>query len=170
MADVSLNFRQAAYAAETGRVLILLFTLEHASLAEPILISSDPTVELTELSTPTEKVYGTISNGNTFIFYPMNIKLPDDADEGMGEMTLEIDNVHRSLVQTIRSISTPVTVKTEIILDNDLDTVEVSWPEFILSNISYNATTISGTLRPELLEKEPFPAGSFTPSYFRGMF
>jgi len=55
-------------------------------------------------------------------------------------------------------------------MDNALDTIDASWPEFQLTNISYNATTITGTLRLETLESEPYPAGSFTPGYFPGLF
>ncbi len=168
--DVSLNFRQAAYAAETGNFPIVLFTITHSSLTDSILISSDPTQRLTEYTTGTEVVYGTVSRGDNYIFYPMRLKLPDDTDEGMGELTLEIDNVHRTLTQTIRSIFTPPVINTEIVLSNTLDVVEAQWPEFMLTSISYNASVISGKLRAEMLEKEPFPALTFCPAYFPGMF
>lgn len=168
--SVSLNFRQAAYAQETGRVLIILMTLDHDSLSEPIRLSSDPTQRLTEYTTDSEVVYGTVSRGDNYIFFPMRIKLPDDTDDGPGEMTLEIDNVHRQYTQTIRSIFTPVTVKTEIILDDTPDVVEAQWPEFLMTNIKYNDTIISATLKLEILENEPFPAGTFSPSYFPGLF
>lgn len=168
--SVSLNFRQSAYASETGRVLIALLTLDHEDLAEPIRISSDPTQRITELTTDSDVVYGTVSRGDTFIFLPMKIKLPSDTEEGPGELSIEIDNVHRTYTETIRSIFTPVSVKLEIVMDNALDTVEVSWPEFLLTNIKYNATTISATMKLETLEREPFPAGTFTPGQFPGLF
>jgi len=170
MTTVSLNFKDAAFSQETGRVPIALITLDHADLVSPIRISTDPTQELTELTTDTQKVYGTISNGKTYIFLPVRIKLPDDTDEGPGEMQLEVDNVHRAYTETIRSIYTPATCQVDIVMDNALDTIDASWPEFQMTNISYNATTITGTLKLETLETEPFPAGGFTPSYFPGLF
>lgn len=170
MTTVSLNFREAAFAAETGRVLIALLTIDHPDLAEPIRISTDPTQRLEELTTDEEVVYGTVSRGETFLFCPVRIRLPDDKDDGPGEMTLEVDNVHRDLTATIRSIFTPASITVEMVMDNDLDTVEAQWPEFLLTNISYDATTITGTLKLETLEREPFPAGSFSPAYFRGLF
>ncbi len=100
----------------------------------------------------------------------MRIKLPDETDEGPGEMQLEIDNIHRAYMETIRSVFTPVTCQLDLVMDNALDTVDASWPEFKLTNITYNATTITGTLRLETLESEPYPAGSMTPSYFSGLF
>ena len=63
MTTVSLNFRQAAYVQETGRVIIGLITLSHEDLAESILISTDPTQRLKEYTTDTEVVYGTVSRG-----------------------------------------------------------------------------------------------------------
>ena len=168
--SVSLNFRQSAYAQETGRVLIALMTITHEDLAEPIRISSDPTQRIEEYTTDADVVYGTVSRGNTFLFLPVRIKLPDETEAGPGDITLEIDNIHRQYVETIRSISSPPTVTTELIMDNTLDTVEAQWPEFLLTDITYDAMTITGTLRLETLEREPFPCGQFTPSGFPGIF
>jgi len=170
MTTVSLNFKEAAFAQETGRVPIALITLSHPDLTDDIRISTDPTQELTELTTVTEKVYGTVSNSKIYVFLPVRIKLPDDTEQGPGTMTLEIDNVHRAYTETIRSVNTPVTCQVDIVMDNALNTIDASWPEFKLTNISYNATTITGTLKLETLETEPYPAGCFTPSYFPGLF
>lgn len=168
--SVSLNFRQSAYAQETGRVLIALVTITHDALAEPIRISTDPTQRIEEYTTDTDVVYGTISRGNTFLFLPVRIKLPDETEAGPGDITLEIDNIHRQYVETIRSISSPPAVTVELVMDNTPDTVEAQWPEFLLADITYDSVTISGTLRMETLMREPFPCGTFTPSGFPGVF
>lgn len=170
MTDISLNFKEAAFAQETGRVPIVLITLSHDDLAEDILISTDPTQELTGLTTDLEKVYGTISNGDNYIFLPVRIKLPDDTEDGPGLMQLEIDNVHRAYTESIRTIFTPVTCQVDIVMDNALDTIDASWPEFLLTNIKYDAAIITGTLTLETLMTEPFPAGTFIPSQFPGLF
>jgi len=168
--SVSLNFRQAAYASETGRFPIGLITISHPDLAEDILVSTDPTGRLEEHTTTAQVVYGTVSRGNTYLFFPMRIKLPDDTDEGPGEMQIEIDNVHRTYIETIRSIFTPASFTVEWVMDNDPDTVEASWPEFELWHVQYNESTITGTLKMETFEKEPYPSGSFTPAQFPGLF
>ena len=80
MTTTSLNFREATNAQETGRVPIALITLSHADLADDILISTDPTQELSGLTTDTEKVYGTTSDSKEYVFLPVRIKLPDDTD------------------------------------------------------------------------------------------
>jgi len=169
MTTTSLNFREAANAQETGRVPIALITLSHADLVDDIRISTDPTEELGS-TTDLEKVYGTTSDSKEYVFLPVRIKLPDDTDEGPGEMQLEFDNVHRAYTEAIRDVFTPVTCQIDLVMDNALDTIDASWPEFKLTNINYDATTIIGTLKLETLETEPYPAGSFVPSYFSGLF
>ena len=168
MTTTSLNFREAANAQETGRVPIALITLSHADLVDDIRISTDPTEELS--STNLEKVYGTTSDSKEYVFLPVRIKLPDDTDEGPGEMQLEFDNIHRAYTEAIRDVFTPVTCQIDLVMDNALDTIDASWPEFKLTNINYDATIITGTLKLETLESEPYPAGSFVPSYFSGLF
>ena len=170
MTTTSLNFRQAAYAQETGRVPIALITITHNDLTEPIRISCDPTQRIEALTTATQVVYGTLSNGETYIYLPVTIKLPDDTDNGSGEMTMEIDNIHRSMTEAIRTICTPAICQVDIVLDNALNTIERSWPEFQLTRIQYDAMKISGTLKAETLENEPFPSGTFTPGQFPGLF
>lgn len=168
--NVSLNFRQAAYGSETGRVIIALISITHSSLAEPIMLSSDPTQRLEEYTTDEEVIYGTVSNGNKYIFLPMRIKLPDDTDQGPGDITLELDNLHRDYITAIRNVFTPVSVNIALILDNTPDIIEAQWPEFYLTNIKYDANVITGTLKLETLMGEPFPSGKFTTSYFPGIF
>ena len=144
MNDISLNFRQSAYASETGRVPIILITCEHEDLIEPIRLSSDPTTRLSE--TDADIVYGTTSRGNDYVFLPLRIRLPDDTADGPGNMQLEIDNVSRQLVEVIRTISAPLPLLVEVVMDNALDTVDLTWPEYVLTNISYDAGLITGTL------------------------
>lgn len=166
--SISLNFRESTYAAETGRVPIVLMTFDHVDLVTPIRISSDPTQRITV--TDAEVIYGTVSRGNNYIFVPARIKLPDDTEDGPGEMTVEVDNIGRELTASIRSISSPIDATIEIVMDNALDTVDLTWPEYVLTNIKYDATTVTGTLTLETLTREPFPSLIFSPSVAGGLF
>jgi hypothetical protein len=170
MTTTSLNFREAAFASETDRVPIALITIEHDDLTGPMRISTDPTQEFPEHSTDENKVYGTLSNGIQYLFFPVRLTLPDDTEDGPGEMKLEIDNVLRQYTADIRSIFTPAICQVDIVMDNALDVVDASWPEFKMTNIEYNATIITATLRLETLDTEPYPAGKFMPSSFPGLF
>lgn len=117
-----------------------------------------------------DPVYGTVVRNVEYIYLPMTMKLPDDTDDGAGEMTIELDNIHREYISAIRSISDPIECQVEIVMSNSLHTVEAQWPAFLLTNVTYDSHTISATLRQETLEGEPFPALTFSPAYFRGMF
>lgn len=167
---ISLNFREAAYAQETGRVPIALITLSHSSLTDDIRISTDPTERIHDLTTDEQVIYGTISRGQTYLFLPVRIKLPDDTDDGPGELQLEIDNIHRAYMEAIRTVFTPIACRVDIVMDNALDVVDIVWPEFRLTQIKYDDKVITGTLTVEMLMTEPFPAGNFVPSYTPGVF
>jgi len=168
VSDVSLNFRQSAYAQETGDFPICLITIDHADLTDPIRISTDPTERLVE--TAADIIYGTASRGNDFYFFPCKLKLPDDTDEGPGVMRLEFDNVNRDYIEIIRSIVGPPSVTVEMVMASALDTVEAQWPGFLITSIKYDATTITATMVPEMLDREPYPAGSYTPGNHPGLF
>jgi hypothetical protein len=168
MADVSLNFRQSAYALESGDFPICLITIDHPSLTDPVRISTDPTARLVE--TAADIIYGTTSRGEEYYFFPCTLKLPDDTDEGPGRMRLEFDNVNREYVAIIRSIVGPPTVTVEMVMASALDDVEAQWPEFLMTSIRYDATTVTATMAMETLEREPYPAGAFTPGAFPGLF
>lgn len=81
-----------------------------------------------------------------------------------------MEDVTRYLIPTIRTISVPPNVQIDVILASAPNTVEITFGSFIMSNISYNANSITADLVIESLEIEPFPAHSFTPSYFPGLF
>ena len=154
--SVSLAMQQAINASETGDVFIVLLTLSHASLAVPIRVSSD--------------AVNTTSRGNTFIAFPFNLTLPDDTDTASPHAKLIIDNIDRSIVLAVRSITTAATLLIEIVRAAAPDTVEASFADFQLTNISYDAMLVSGDLTVENFTAEPFPSATFSPSLFGGLF
>src|SRR5579885_2175455 len=86
---LSLAARQAVNAQETGEVFLLLLTLDHDELAAPIRVVNN-TVDI-------------VSRGNTYIAYPFQLELPaEDADQ-ISSVRLSIDNVDRTIVQSLRA-------------------------------------------------------------------
>ena len=164
------DFLKDLYAQETGVVPILLVTITHEQLPEPIRLSTDPTQRIPEFTTASRVVYGTVSRGQTFVFYPMSLTLPSDSDNGPKAMSIEIDNVHRDITVAVRSLFTPPKFNVEIITSDSLNTVVAEWPEYLLTNITVNASTVSGKLELETLTNEPYPSGTFNPSMFPGLF
>lgn len=165
---LSTEFLRGAYAQETEICPVFLVTISHEDLSQPILISSDPTQRLSE--TASSVVYGTVSRGEQYVFFPFTLTLPSDEDDGPQNMSVEWDNVDRVITETLRGIEGPPIIKTEIILADAPDLVEATWPDFLLTQVTYDSSTIKGTLSNETLVREPFPALCFTPSYFPGVF
>lgn len=166
MRVLSLNFRNALFAQESGEVPIFLLTITHPQLAEPILLTTDPT----ERITTDPLVYGTVSRGNTYLFAGVDITLPDEQDKSPPTSKLTVENVTRSLIPLARSISTPAQVKIEAVLASDPDTVETTFAEFDMTNLAYDASALNFDLTIDSLATEPFPAGSFSPADFPGLF
>jgi hypothetical protein len=156
MRTTSLTFRQAIYAQETNEVFVVLVEIDHADLASPIRVCSNDT-DIT-------------SNGNVFTAYPFNIELPSDDEGDMPQARLTIDNVDQSLTASIRTIQSPPSVRIMVVLASAPDVLEVDMPDFVFSNITYDAFTISGTISIESFMNEPFPGDVFTPSQFPGLF
>ena len=159
------NFRQVGYAQETEVAVITLLTMIVGETT--IRICDTPIEKFTDLG---ENIYGLISNGNQYLFLPFSITLPQDDKTGVVSAKLEIDNVNREIVQYARSTSDPINVGIQVVLSNALNTPELEFNDFKLTNVKYNGFTISGNLSVDYLGLEPFPAGRFTPSGFPGLF
>jgi len=153
---VSDTFKKEVFKQETGECFILLLTIDHVDLEDPIRTSSDGV--------------DTVSRGETFVSFPFEISLPSDSDESPPESKIVIDNVDREIVQALRSISSAPSVLMEIILASDPETVEIDWPDFELINVDYDALTVEGILTQERFTAEPYPYLKFTPGNFPGLF
>ncbi len=167
--ELSEAFKAAAYAQETGKVVVSLLTITHDDLEETLRASSDAT-ERVEGSGAGQPVYGTVSRGETYYYIPHQMRLPTEQDRSTPTAQIVLDNVGRELVQLVRSTDTPAQVTIEIVLADDPDTVEVTFPTLDLVGVSYEAGRMTLDLSVDHLSAEPFPAGSFDPSGFRGLF
>ena len=83
---------------------------------------------------------------------------------------VEICNVSRMLIEAVRSISSAINVNIKIVLVDSPDTVEAEFVDFKLVNITYDAMRVRGDLTIEDFTSEPYPAATFSPTRFPGMF
>lgn len=153
---VSATFKAAVLAQETDEVPLVLLTIDHDSLDAPLRFVNNP-VDIE-------------SNGETYTAFPFEFQLPPASPDSLPFAQLTIDNVDRQIVEAVRSIPTAPTVSAAVILASDPDTIEAPLPEFYLFNIQYDQLTVTGTLVVSTLDDEPFPAWSFMPSFFPGLF
>ena len=157
---VSATFKTSVFAQETDEVFIVLLTLDHEEMEEPLRLCSDVKPGLANFT----------SRGEEYLSFPFDLSLPDDSPDRAPTARISIDNVDRQLVAIARSISTPPTVTIEVIRASSPDTVEATWDDFTMKEIRYNALTIEGDLTLENITQEPYPCDCFTPSGFPGCF
>jgi hypothetical protein len=153
---VSAVARAALNAPQTDQVFLALLTIAHANLPTPIRVVNDM-VNLT-------------SRGDEYIAYPFNIDLPGESEDELPRVRLTIDNVDRQLVEAVRTLTTPPTITLEVVLASSPDTVEAGPFPFTLRSAEYDAFVVTGDLAFEDVLNEGFPAHSFTPNAFTGLF
>ena len=154
--QVSTSFIRSAFQPETDEVWLILLTLSHPDLSDDIRVVHNP-----ETIT---------SRGLDYIGFAFDLILPSDTEDRAPVAELRIDNVSREIAQSVRSISSAPTVTIEIIRAADPDTVELSLTGFTLQNVRWDALAVSGRLALDDISVEPYPAGSFTPASFPGLF
>lgn len=153
---LSLAARRAVNAQETGEVFLMLLTIAHAELEQPIRVVNDGR--------------NCTSRGHEFIAFPFEISLPGDLEDTLPTVTLTIDNVDRQIVTTLRGIASPPTVSLEVVLASSPDIVEAGPFDMTLKTATYDALTVSGSLAFEDVLNEPFPYDSYLPSNYPGLF
>ena len=129
-----------------------------------------PANSQTVVTDDNELVYGVISNSNNFIFVPVEISLPSEEDNSAPKCSLVIHDVTRYLTPIIRDITSPPKVLIELVLTSTPDVVEASFSGFYISNITYNADSVTCELTMTDFAIEPFPCFTFTPQFFPGIF
>ena len=151
----SVELRQSAFSAETEDIWLVLLTLTHATLVEPIRVVNN----ITRIA----------SNGEHFEAFGFDFEFPADASDRPPQARLVIDNVSLELVETIRSISSPPLVRMDFIRSSAPDVLELTLQGFSLKDTSWDAQRMSGTLAQEDIVTEGYPADNFSPASFRGL-
>lgn len=148
--------RAALHAPETDEIFAVLLTLAHEDMPEPLRVCSGG--------------LDIISRGENFIAYPFALTLPEDEEGRSPRARLCIDNVERQIMQAVRGLTSSPVVTVEIIRTAAPDVVEARFDDFRFTNITYDSQAVEGDLSVEDFTAEPYPAASFSPSLFPGLF
>jgi len=160
---------KAMFSPDSDDTLITLLTMYDPVTNLPVVRLADNFV--TRVSeTEDEVYYGVNSRGNSFIFLPLEITLPAEEDNTAPSCEIVINDVTRYIIPIIRQLSEPPKVLMELVLASSPDTVELYFSDFYISNITYNASSVSLSLEMINYSREPFPCYSFTPAFFPGLF
>lgn len=170
--SLSTNMIRQMYSTNSAYVPVVLLTITHKSFTEPIRLSTDNAVELKQ-NLYAEKIFGTVSRGENYYFIPFEFKLPSSHTSEAPKASLSISNVGLDLMPYIRSLQAgeeAPKVRIEVVIAQEPDEVIQSNPELLITSIDYDAETVNFNLSSEDLSTEPFPSGSFNPTFFKGIF
>lgn len=102
--------------------------------------------------------------------FPFEIALPRQEAGVETEATLVIDNIDRTISETIRNLTSSPTVKIMIVLADTPDVVELQTPPLRWHSTSINHATVVGKLSGPKIMNSRYPMESFTPSSFPSLF
>lgn len=142
-------------AEQTGEVWLVLMSIAHATLAQPIRVANN-----------NENI---TSNGHLYVAWEFELDLPGEDPENPGNARLRIGNIDPLIIQSLRAIASPPTVTLQVILASNPDLVEIEFAGLVLRNATYDAMQIRGDLAFEEILTEPV-ATTLTPAKFPGMF
>lgn len=83
---------------------------------------------------------------------------------------MTIANVSRRIGLALEQLVTPPQALIEIVLASAPNDVERSWDDFELSQVSYGALRVTGTLQQREVWSELYPRYRVTPKDFPGLF
>lgn len=154
--SMSATATEAVLSQYTDQVFLWLLEIDHDTLVEPLrFVNSREDI---------------VSNGNNHIAFPFEVTLPSEDGETISDVQLAISNVDRTIIETIRTITTEATITLSVILASSPDDMEAGPFTLALREVNYNAMTITGSLRWENLLNLSYPGYTFTPSGFPGLF
>ena len=120
--------------------------------------------------TADEVIYGITSGGYDFTFLPMQITLPQEDEAQAPRCSITLNDVTRYITPIIRTITGPPKVLLQLVLAKTPDVIELSFSGLYINSFTYNADSVIADLAMIDYEREPFPAHSFSPKYFPGLF
>lgn len=143
------------YAQESDVPFLMLVTLTHPSFTTVRLVNNSEDI---------------VSNGQTFTAFPMKIRLPADDGETTREVAIDFDNVSRDLIDELRTVTTPIDVKIEMILSSNPNDVQVTLDELKMRNVTYNKSVVSARLYLDSFLNVELTSEKYSPKLYPGLF
>lgn len=143
----------AITAQETGAQWVWLAELVHPSWGAIRLANAEADI---------------VSGGQTYAARAFVVQRPDDVDGAVPTMRFVSDNVGLEEIGQLRAAEGPATCVFKAVLRSQPDTVEVSFATQ-LRNIAYNASVITGQLRPDEALERPLHAYTISVTTYPGL-
>ena len=159
--SVSTAAEADLYQRSADKVWLILLKITHADLASDINVANNN-------EDVTSSVFG---SSEVYQGFPFKVSLPSERDNAiLGRAKISIDGTDRTVINAIRSITTPPTVKLAVVLSDTPDTAEIGAMTFTLHDINHTASSVSGSIGiPDILHSS-FPKHTMNPNTTRGLF
>lgn len=144
------------FAQDSDDPFLTLITLSHEDFLDDIRLVNN-TVAI-------------LSRDLLFKPFPMRIRFPVDDGETAREFSIEFDNVSLDLVKGIRTVTTPINVKIEMILASMPDVVQIEQSELKIATLTYNKSTVSAKIILDNFLNTEMTSERYSPSNFPGLF
>lgn len=154
--QLSQNALAGLYASTTDEVYLVLATIRH-----------EPTASLLRVVNNTTDI---VSRGMHFVAYPFTLTLPSESGTEIGTAIFEIDNVEQLLIDTLRAATSAPRVDIEVVLAANPDLVEIASTDMALRQVNWDASSIKGQLQNDDILSQRFPAHTYSPDQFQGLF
>ena len=156
MRSLSNNLLAQLYSQNSDDPFLTLIELDHATFGSTIRLVNN-----------TQDI---VSRTNTYTAFPVSITLPADDGKTLRSANITFDNVSLELIDEFRGITDPIDAKLEMVLASDPDVVEIELAELKISNISYNAQSVSAELFLDDFLNTELSSEKYTPTNFSGLF
>lgn len=144
------------FAQTSNDPYLTLITLSHESFDEDIRLVNN-SADL-------------VSRGLTFQAFPMKIRFPVDDGETARDFTIDFDNASIELIESIRSVTTQISVHLEMVLASLPDVVQVEQGELNIATITYTSTRITARIVLDSFLNVEMTSERYGPSNFGGIF
>lgn len=153
--NLSAELLAQLYYQNSEDPFLTLVTLSHSNFGTVRLVNN------------TENI---ISRGEEYQAFPFKFRLPVDDGETAREVSIEFDNVSLELLDEIRSASTNIDVKLEMILASIPDEVQYSIDELKIQGVNYNKSKITAQLFLDNFLNTAMTSETYTPTLYPGLF
>jgi len=143
------------YGQDSSDPFLMLVTLSHTSFGNICLVNNSENIT---------------SNSIIYTAFPMSIILPADDGEKSREVSIEFDNVSLELVNEIRTVTTPINIKVDMVLASNPNIVQISLDDLKVKNITYDKSRIRAKIIMDDFLSVELTSEKYNPSNFPGLF
>lgn len=152
--ELSNEVKNQLFSQESGDPFLTLLTLTHPYFTARLVNNSKDI----------------LSRGFTYSAFPMKIRLPVDDGESSREFSIEFDNVSLELIANLRSVTTPVGVKIEMILASMPDIPQMVFEDLLIRSVVYDSKRISAKIVLDNFLSVAMTSERYNPASYPGLF